>query len=342
MSVLLEYAYRALRPVLFALPPETAHEVTLAGLRGLGATLGRAVSLPSARQPQPVRLFGLDFPSRVGLAAGLDKDGVAPLGLATLGFGFVELGTVTPRPQPGNPLPRLRRFRDADALVNRMGFNNLGSAALARSLAAVRPRLAGVPVGVNIGKNKHTPLDRAAEDYCRALGDVHEVADYVTVNLSSPNTPGLRELQGSAEITELVGSVLRERERLGRAESLPVLIKVAPDLAPAAVRELASVLRDLGPDGVIATNTTITRPNGIADGEAGGLSGVPLRELSLRVVAELADALQGAMPIVGVGGIDSLAAAQQFRRAGAELVQLYTGLIYRGPALVRRLAQQLD
>ncbi len=330
------------RPLLFRLSPETAHEVTLDGLNALYRL--RLDSLLAARQPvQPVTVFGLRFANRLGLAAGLDKNADYLDALGALGFGHVEVGTVTPRAQPGNPAPRLFRLADHQAVINRMGFNNKGVDHLVENLR--HRRYTGV-VGVNIGKNRDTPTERAADDYLYCLQRVYSVADYVTVNLSSPNTPGLRDLQAADRLGDLLGRLTDERARLQSRQGrrVPVLVKIAPDLMPAAVEELASVLVDSGVDGVIATNTTLDRA-AVADSphadESGGLSGAPLAARAAEIQRLLCLALDGALPVIGVGGIMSPADAVDRVQAGAQLIQVYTGLMYEGPALVRGILRAL-
>ncbi len=333
--------YQLIKPLLFALPPETAHRLTLAGL-DLAARLRLTKVMPAAVQ-DPVELMGLHFPNRVGLAAGLDKNGEHVRGLAALGFGFIEVGTVTPRAQPGNPQPRLFRLPRAQALINRMGFNNLGLEAM---IAQLRQRQFSGVLGVNIGKNFDTPLDSAVDDYLTCLRGVYPYVDYVVVNISSPNTPGLRSLQNRDELTALLATLVAERNRLQQAQQrqVPLLVKIAPDLAEPALREMAQVFLDTAIDGVIATNTTLARTGveGQSDADqAGGLSGAPLTQAATQVVAILADALAGQLPIIAAGGILSAEDARAKLAAGAALVQLYTGLIYRGPGLVRKVARAL-
>ncbi len=331
--------YQAFRPVLFALDPESAHELAFGSL-DLAAHLGVARWLLPAVPESPVTAMGLVFPNRVGVAAGLDKNAEHIDGLAAFGFGHIECGTVTPRPQPGNPRPRLFRLVDREALINRMGFNNGG---LERFVAnATRARWQGV-LGINIGKNFDTPNDRAVQDYLTCLRAVYQRASYVAVNISSPNTRGLRDLQAEDVLGALLAALKAEQTALADryGKYTPLAIKIAPDLEPAAIDAIARLLVEHRIDGVIATNTTVAR-HGVADAaladEKGGLSGRPLREASTRVVAQLARALDGALPIIGVGGILSGADAKEKVDAGATLVQIYTGLVYRGPGLVAECA----
>jgi len=331
------------RPLLFALDPERAHDATFASLDA-AARLGLAQLAAQRVAPSPVEVMGIRFPNRVGLAAGLDKDAAHLAGLATLGFGFIEVGTVTPRPQPGNPRPRMWRLPAADALINRLGFNNGGVAALVANVE--RAGYGGV-LGINIGKNFDTPNERAADDYVACLAAVYPHAHYVTVNISSPNTKGLRDLQSDAALDALLATLAAARERLEQqhGKRVPLLVKIAPDLEAEGIRRIAQSLVAHGVDGAIATNTTIAR-DAVAGlphaGEAGGLSGRPLFEPSNRVVRALAAALEGALPIIGVGGILSGDDARAKVDAGATLVQVYTGLIYRGPQLVVDCAEALQ
>ena len=328
--------------MLFALDAEQSHDVALAGLRLYGRLPGR----PRPIVGTPRTLLGLRFANPVGLAAGLDKDARALPGLARLGFGHIEVGTVTPLPQPGNPKPRLFRLPAARALINRMGFNSGGVALMAGRLAALRDadRLGGTLVGVNVGKNKDTPLDRAADDYISAMTAVYASADYLTLNLSSPNTPGLRTLQSADALGPLLAAVREAQACLaGRhGRRVPVLLKIAPDLLDEDLEIIADAVLREGADGIIATNTTITRP-GLEDQplalQAGGLSGAPLRPLSLASVARLRSLLGSTVPVIGVGGIQTAADGAAMLAAGADLLQIYTGFIYRGPALVRELAR---
>ena len=334
--------YPLFRPLLFAADPERAHDVALGGLDA-AARVGLA-QLAASRLPQaPVEAMGLRFPNRVGLAAGLDKNAAHLKGLATLGFGFIEAGTVTPRAQPGNPRPRMFRVVEAQALVNRLGFNNGGVDAFVANVA--RSGYRGI-LGINIGKNFDTPNERAADDYVACLRAVHAHASYVTINVSSPNTKGLRDLQAEAALSALLARIVAERDDLAQKHGrcVPLAVKIAPDLDDAAVNAVARLLVAHRLDGVIATNTTIAR-DGVAGlphaDEAGGLSGAPLRERSTAVLRILAKALDGALPIIGVGGILAAGDAQQKIDAGATLVQLYTGLIYRGPDLVAECVRAL-
>ncbi|KAF1047817.1 quinone-dependent dihydroorotate dehydrogenase [Xylophilus sp.] len=340
--------YALARPLLFRLDPETAHEHTLDMLaRGAGTPLQWAWCGETVGDP--IELAGLTFPNRVGLAAGLDKNARCIDGLAAMGFGFVEVGTVTPRPQPGNPKPRMFRLPDARALINRLGFNNDGLDAFVANVqrAAVRrtPRRP-LLLGLNIGKNAATPIEDATADYLRALDGVYPYADYVTVNISSPNTRNLRALQGDEALDALLGAVAARRGELAarHGRRVPVFVKIAPDLDGDQVGVIAATLRRHGMDGVVATNTTIARDavRGLAHAEeTGGLSGAPVREASNRVIALLRAALGKDFPIIGVGGILSAADAVEKIRAGADVVQIYTGLIYEGPALVSQAARAI-
>ncbi len=334
--------YALLRPLLFRLDAETAHNLTLAALRRLHALGLLRPWLP--RVPDlPRRVMGLHFPNPVGLAAGLDKNGDAIDALAAFGFGFIEVGAVTPRPQPGNPRPRLFRLPAARAIINRMGFNNLGVDHLLRNLERTRYR--GV-LGVNLGKNADTPIERAAEDYLIGLRKLYGKVSFVTINISSPNTRNLRALQGGEELDALLAAIKAEQARLTDTHGryMPVAVKIAPDLDDAAIAAIAAALRKHRIDALIATNTTLSRagvealPHGT---EAGGLSGEPLRERATQVLAAFHAALAGEVPLIGAGGIMNGADACAKAAAGADLVQFYTGLIYRGPALVRECVEAL-
>ena len=327
--------YALARALLFKLDPETAHHVTLRALaaaHSVGATRLLNPDLPD----DPVQAMGLTFPNPVGLAAGLDKNAAFVESLSHLGFGSVEVGTVTPRPQSGNPRPRLFRLPQADALINRLGFNNEGVDAMVARLRALRP---GTLLGVNLGKNADTPIERAGDDYAHALAAVYPYASYVTINISSPNTRDLRSLQGSSELGGLLTRLASERARLAdqQGRRVPIAVKIAPDLADDDIRRIADAVVAHGLDAVIATNTTIARDTVAVLPDAqqtGGLSGRPLFERSNLVLSTLARHLQGALPLIGVGGIFSGADAVEKLRSGATLVQLYTGLIYRGPGLM--------
>lgn len=334
--------YALARSLLFTLPPETSHDVGLAGLAALGRLPGRLRPLPG----RPRQVMGLTFRNPVGLAAGLDKDARAVEGLARLGFGFVEVGTVTPLAQPGNPRPRLFRLPADRALINRMGFNNHGAEAMARRLDGIRARgrLVDTLLGVNVGKNKDTPLESAADDYLRCMDAVYTHADYLTLNLSSPNTPGLRTLQSEASLAPLLERIKGRQAALAARHGryVPVALKIAPDLAAADVEIIAGAVARFELDAVIATNTTISRPGLAAAphaGETGGLSGAPLAPLALQVVGLLREALGGRVPIIGVGGIMDGRGGAAMLEQGADLLQIYTGFIYRGPALIRELAE---
>jgi dihydroorotate dehydrogenase len=337
--------YGLLRPLLFRLDAERAHGLGLRGLdllEHLGA-LG-LVARPPTPSPFPVPVFGIDFPNPVGLAAGLDKNGAHLDALFGLGFGFVEIGTTTPRPQPGNPRPRMFRLPRHRALINRLGFNNEGVDALVRNVERARSRT-GV-LGINIGKNKDTPNESAQDDYLHCLERVYPLADYVTVNISSPNTAGLRELQEEQALRRLVGTLREAQERLGarHGKRVPMLVKVAPDLSDEDIEAAARVLADLQVDGVVATNTTVSRL-GIEDArhadEAGGLSGQPLMAQATYVLRRMRTRLPDSIPLIGVGGVLSGADAAAKMAAGASLVQFYTGLIYRGPVLVRECVEAI-
>ena len=332
-------AYRLLRPFLFGLPPETAHSLALAALR-------RPALIPrSTRASSPALLGGVRFPNRLGVAAGLDKDAVAVRGLAKLGFGFVEVGTVTPRPQRGNPKPRLYRLAADQALINRMGFNSAGAAAVAARLRRYRdekPADAGMPVGVNIGKNRDTPLAEAEGDYLACFEALHGLADFVTVNISSPNTPGLSNLQTPASTCALTAALATARKRLTppAGQAKPLLVKVSPDLPGDDLEAAAAAALEGGADGLVAVNTTLTRPSALRGkhaAQAGGLSGAPLRALALDAVTRLRRLVGDGPILIGVGGVASAADLRAMRDAGADLVQVYTSLVYRGFGLPRRL-----
>ena len=326
--------YCLVRPIAFALDPETAHNAAIGGMR----TLARFGLLPPY-QPLPdqaIDVMGLRFPNRIGLAAGLDKNGEAIDGLAAWGFGFLEIGTVTPRPQAGNPKPRLFRIAQAQAIVNRMGFNNRGVDVLIENVKAAK--FPGI-LGINIGKNFDTPIERAADDYLIGLEKVYPHAGYVTVNISSPNTQNLRQLQGESELDALLAALKASQTALAdrHGRYVPLALKIAPDLDAGQIASIADALRRHRIDAVIATNTTLSR-EGVAQlphgDEAGGLSGLPLFEPATAVLRAFVKALAGELPVIAAGGVADGAKAQAKLDAGAALVQLYTGLIYRGPELV--------
>ncbi|MCT9811815.1 quinone-dependent dihydroorotate dehydrogenase [Acidovorax sp. Be4] len=339
--------YALARPFLFSLDAEAAHDLTMNLLaRGQGTPLQWAWS--QSMVSDPVELAGLKFPNRVGMAAGLDKNARCIDALAAMGFGFVEVGTVTPKPQPGNPQPRMFRIPQAKALINRLGFNNQGLDAFVANVRQSQCRAQGKPMllGLNIGKNALTPIEEATSDYLIALEGVYPHADYVTINISSPNTKNLRALQSDDALDGLLGAVAVRREQLAAQQGrrVPLFVKIAPDLDADQVAVIAATLQRHGMDGVIATNTTIRREavQGMAHAEeAGGLSGAPVRDASNHVIRQLRAALGPKFPIIGVGGIMSANDAVEKIRAGADVVQIYSGLIYEGPALVKRAALAL-
>jgi len=332
--------YSLLRPLLFRLDAEASHHLTLATLH-LGHALGLGGFFVKQVKGKPCRVMGLDFPNPVGLAAGLDKNGEYIDALAALGFGFIEVGTVTPRPQPGNPRPRLFRVPQAQAIINRMGFNNHGVDRLIENTR--RARYKGI-LGINIGTNADTPMENAADDYIACLRKVYPFASYVAINISSPNTLGLRELQQKQELDHLLGVLKEEHKKLAKlfGKHVPLALKIAPDLAPQEIGEIAAVLLAHKIEAVIATNTMVSRAGieGLSQ-ESGGVSGAPLNEKSTAVIRQLAAALQGELTIIGVGGIMSGADALEKLHAGASLVQIYSGLIYRGPELVDEIVAAL-
>ena len=335
--------YDLARTLMFKLDPETAHNLALGSL-SFGAKLGLDRMLKAPESSEPVEVMGIRFPNRVGLAAGLDKNGIAVDGLAALGFGFIEVGTVTPRPQPGNPKPRMFRIPEHRAIINRMGFNNEGVDQLLVNLQ--RSRYKGV-LGINIGKNKDTPNERANDDYLLCLRKVYARASYVTVNVSSPNTPGLRTLQFGESLISLLDALKTEQACLARIHGryVPIAVKIAPDMTREELGLVAGALKNYEMDAVIATNTTLSR-EGVegcehAD-EAGGLSGEPVRSRSTDVIRALAEELDGALPIIGVGGICEGFDAAEKIEAGASLVQIYSGFIYRGPRLIRDALREIS
>ena len=337
--------YSLARPFLFGLDPETAHELTMQSLARLhGTPLEWAYCNSLVEDPR--ELAGLKFPNRVGLAAGLDKNARCIDGLGALGFGFVEVGTVTPKAQPGNPKPRMFRLPRANALINRLGFNNDGLDAFIANVGRSSFRQHGRILGLNIGKNAATPIGDATSDYLTCLEGVYPHADYVTVNISSPNTANLRSLQSDEALDGLLGAIAKRRTALAREHGrrVPVFVKIAPDLDQAQVDLIAAALKRHGMDGVVATNTTISRDavKGLPHAEeAGGLSGAPVLAASNRVIGQLRSALGKGFPIIGVGGIMSAEDAVSKIEAGADVVQIYTGLIYRGPSLVSDAARAI-
>ncbi|HEX7454943.1 MAG TPA: quinone-dependent dihydroorotate dehydrogenase [Gallionella sp.] len=327
--------YSLLRPVLFQLDPETAHHLTLSSLQA-AYSLGLSGLIAAAIPADPRTVMGLTFPNPVGLAAGLDKNGDCINGLAALGFGFIEIGTITPLPQPGNPAPRLFRLPEAGAIINRMGFNNDGVDALIANVQRANYR--GI-LGINIGKNAATPIENAADDYLICLRKVYAHASYITVNISSPNTRNLRQLQDETALDDLLAQLKAEQQKLAdmHGKYVPIALKIAPDMEGTQIAQIARQMMQHRIDGVIATNTTLSR-EGVEHlmhgNETGGLSGAPVKDKSTYVIRQLADQLQGSLPIIGAGGILNGADATEKIKAGAALVQIYSGLIYRGPALI--------
>lgn len=337
MSILF-HAYPLARPALFAMDAETAHEVTLSGLQR-AYECGATRKLMHAQPKAPSMLMGMQLANPIGLAAGLDKNGAYIDALGNLGFGFIEVGTVTPRAQPGNPKPRMFRLPRANALINRLGFNNQGLEAFLANVQRSQWRKQGGILGLNIGKNADTPIERAADDYLIGLEGVYPHADYVTVNISSPNTKNLRALQSGDELSALLAQLADKRLALEdqHQRRVPMAVKIAPDLTQDQIDAIADTLPRHGIDGVIATNTTLSRDSVAGQAhanEAGGLSGAPVHELSLKVIRRLKEQLGNSLAIIGVGGVMSGQQAREKMAAGADAVQLYTGLIYRGPALV--------
>ena len=338
--------YALTRHFLFGLDPEAAHDLTMASLARLQNTPAMCL-WRQLRVADPVTVAGLHFSNRVGLAAGLDKNGQCIDGLGAMGFGFIEVGTVTPLAQPGNAKPRMFRITERQALINRLGFNNQGLAAFLANVQRARSfRAAGGLLGLNIGKNAATPIERAVDDYLLGLVGVYAHADYITVNISSPNTQNLRALQSDVALDALLSALQARKQQLAQqhGRQVPMFVKIAPDLDDAQVGVIAATLQKNGIDGVIATNTTIARDGvqGLPHAhETGGLSGAPVLEASNRVIRQLRAALGAGYPIIGVGGVMSGADARSKREAGADLVQIYTGLIYRGPELVGEAAAAL-
>lgn len=341
---MIDHVYPLLRAGLFRLDPETAHHLSMGALKISERCGLLACIAPSGEWGEPIELMGLKFPNRVGLAAGLDKDGDCIDALGRLGFGCVEIGTITPRPQAGNPKPRVFRLISREAIINRMGFNNPG---INVGVANIRKSktFRGI-IGFNIGKNKDTPNENAADDYLTCLRQAYPVADYIAVNLSSPNTPGLRDLQSAEASARLLEALKAEQLKLAaeHGKQVPLLFKVAPDLDTVHIRDLSRVFLDGGLDGLIATNTTIDRAMVLEHpraAESGGLSGRPLFQKSNEVLRAFASHLGGSIPIIGVGGISSVEDGREKIRAGAALIQIYTSFIYQGPKLVRALGRDL-
>jgi dihydroorotate dehydrogenase len=334
--------YSLAKPLLFQIDAEKAHDLTLKTLKHAEKS-GALALYPKALVCEPRQVMGLTFPNAVGLAAGLDKNGAVIDGMAALGFGFIEIGTITPRAQPGNPKPRLFRVKEAQGIVNRFGFNNLGVDNLIENVKAAKYR--GI-LGINIGKNFDTPNENAVNDYLICMQKVYAHASYITVNISSPNTKNLRALQEKEALSALLSMLKLEQTKLAEQHGryVPVALKIAPDLEREQVNEIADLLMEHKIDGVIATNTTLSRDavKGMKNAdETGGLSGAPVREKSTLVIQQLSQRLQGALPIIGVGGILSSADAVEKIAAGASLVQVYSGLIYKGPQLVRDICKTL-
>ena len=334
--------YPAIRKVLFQFDAETIHELTIKGLKSTGKTPFNILYKQQV-QDKPLTVMGINFPNRVGLAAGLYKNGECINAFAAMGFGFVEVGTVTPRPQPGNDKPRIFRLPSANAVINRMGFNNKGVDFLVSQVQAANFK--GV-LGINIGKNKDTPEENAKDDYLHCMRKVYNLATYITVNISSPNTPGLRSLQYGEALDDLLSALKAEQKVLTDKydKYIPIAVKIAPDLNEEEVKSIAKSLIDNGIDGVIATNTTLSREGveGLEFGtEQGGLSGQPVKDKSTQVIKLLSEALDNKLPIIGVGGIASSDDANEKLAAGASLVQVYTGFIYQGPPLVKEIVNGL-
>src|SRR5215471_10613075 len=326
---------RFVRPLLFSLDAEAAHQFAIAFL-GSASHIGLALQVLRCFQPspKPTTVFGLNFPNPVGLAAGLDKNGVALPAWAALGFGFIEIGTVTAKPQPGNPKPRIFRLPAQQALINRLGFNNDGADAIVDRLRRLRnyERWPAVPVGINIGKSRATPLEQAKDDYLYSFRLLRDFADYVTLNVSSPNTPGLRELQEPQRLSELLRAIGNEPAEIQK----PVVVKISPDVSAAELKDILAVCEDNRVGAIIATNTTLDHSSVPPQlDQAGGLSGAPLKEKSTALVREIA--ARSVIPIIASGGIYNAASAREKFQAGAQLIQLYTGLVYRGPRLLREI-----
>ncbi|MEI6893093.1 MAG: quinone-dependent dihydroorotate dehydrogenase [Colwellia sp.] len=334
--------YPAIRKVLFQFNPETIHDLTITGLKAMGKS-PLSIFYKQRVQDKPITVMGINFPNPVGLAAGLDKNGECLHAFSEMGFGFVEVGTVTPRPQPGNDKPRIFRLQKAKAIINRMGFNNKGVDYLVSQVQAANFK--GV-LGINIGKNKDTPEENAKDDYLHCMRKVYDLATYITINISSPNTPGLRALQYGDALDELLLALKSEQTLLTEkyGKYIPLTVKIAPDLTADEIKSIAKSLIDNNIDGVIATNTTLSR-EGVENldfgDEQGGLSGQPIKDKSTQVIKLLSEALGNKLPIIGVGGIASSDDANEKLQAGASLIQIYTGFIYQGPPLVKNIVNGL-
>ena len=339
--------YQVFRKALFRMDPEAAHDWTIRGLKWMQSasfirqSLGKQFSVRDARLAS--ELWGISFPNPVGLAAGFDKDARVYPALSALGFGFVEVGTITPRPQNGNPRPRLFRLPDDEAVINRMGFNNHGITAAKDSFEQLGP--SQIPIGINLGKNKNTPNEKAVEDYICGLKELYPYGDYFVVNISSPNTKGLRDLQHTRALQSLLTGIMNQRMRSENKHQKrkPVLLKIAPDLETQALQEIVSTAVSLKVDGIIATNTTLSREELTTpdQSENGGLSGKPLREKSTEMIRHIFSVTQGRIPIIGSGGIFTGQHVVDKLKAGANLVQIYTGMIYRGPGIVKKINHEL-
>ena len=351
-SQFMNAVYKSLiKPLLFRLEPERAHELAIDALSILARTPGlpgwmKAWNQSPGSSSSPIEAFGLSFPNRVGLAAGFDKNAVCWPAFEALGFGHVEIGTVTAKPQPGNPKPRMFRFPEQGALLNRMGFNNEGADAVAERLSELLgPGQRGMPLGINIGKSKVAPLDEAVADYRHSFLTLADYADYLVVNVSSPNTPDLRKLQEESRLLDLLGELRRlNQERVGQADKqpIPILLKIAPDLSDPQLDAILGILMDLELAGIIATNTTMAREGFFENvDEAGGISGNPVESISTDIIARIHSRTAGRLPIIGVGGISSPDTAKRKIDAGATLVQIYTGMVYEGPFLAKRIARAL-
>lgn len=338
--------YALLRRVLFLLPPETAHHVALSSLKWVHPLLPKASNQINNQTITPTTVMGIDFPNKVGLAAGLDKNADYLAGLSPLGFGFIEVGTITPRPQQGNPLPRLFRLPKAEAIINRMGFNNQGVDHLIENVVAFREKNKSLIIGINLGKNATTAIENALDDYLICMEKSYHHADYLTINISSPNTPNLRDLQYGDELKHLLAGIKGKQAELQEIHQryVPIAVKVAPDLDEVTIKQIAEIFLAEKIDAVIATNTTLARDAVIGlphAEEKGGLSGQPVTQQSTWVIQQFYQQLGDAIPIIGVGGISSANDAQEKIKAGAKLVQIYTGFIYQGSQLIKDCVDEL-